>query len=85
MTKKPSHEKFEQSVKKLDKNEALRALLNATIESSVLINIEGKILAINQVGAQRLGKSADELIGVSVDDYFPPDVAKFRKTIESPK
>jgi formate hydrogenlyase transcriptional activator len=81
MTKKPSHEKFEQSVKKLDKNEALRALLNATIESAVLINIEGKILAINQVGAQRLGKSADELIGVSVDDYFPPDVAKFRKTI----
>jgi PAS domain S-box-containing protein len=81
MTKKLSHEKFEQSVKELDKNEALRALLNATIESAVLINIEGKILAINQVGAQRLGKSADELIGVSVDDYFPPDVAKFRKTI----
>ena len=81
MTKKPSHEKFEQSVKELDKNEALRALLNATIESAVLINIEGKILAINEVGAQRLGKSADELIGVSVDDYFPSDVAKFRKTI----
>jgi PAS domain S-box-containing protein len=81
MAKKPSHEKFERSVKKLDKNEALRALLNATIESAVLINIEGKILAINEVGAQRLGKSADELIGVSVDDYFPPDVAKFRKTI----
>jgi PAS domain S-box-containing protein len=81
MAKKPSYEKFERSVKKLDKNEALRALLNATIESAVLINIEGKILAINEVGAQRLGKSADELIGVSVDDYFPPDVAKFRKTI----
>jgi PAS domain S-box-containing protein len=81
MAKKPSYEKFERSVKKLDKNEALRALLNATIESAVLINIEGKILAINKVGAQRLGKSADELIGVSVDDYFPPDVAKFRKTI----
>jgi PAS domain S-box-containing protein len=81
LTKKPGHEEFEQSVEKLEKDEALQALLNATIESAVLINIEGKILAINQVGAQRLGKSADELIGVSVDDYFPPDVAKFRKTI----
>jgi formate hydrogenlyase transcriptional activator len=81
LTKKPGHEEFEQSVEKLEKDEALQALLNATIESAVLINIEGKILAINQVGAQRLGKSADELIGVSVDDYFPPDVAKFRKNI----
>lgn len=81
MSKKPSHEEFEQSVKELEKDEALRALLNATIESAVLINMEGKILAINQIAAQRLGKSADELIGVSVDDYFPPDVAKFRKTI----
>jgi hypothetical protein len=43
--------------------------------------MEGKILAINQVAAHRLGKRADELIGLSVDDYLPPDVAKYRKTI----
>ncbi len=73
MAKKHSHEEFEQRIKELEKDEALRALLNATIESAVLINIEGKILAINQVGAQRLGKSADELIGVSVDDYLRSD------------
>ena len=81
MAKKHSHEEFEQSVKELGENEALRALLNATIESAVLINIEGKILAINQVAAQRLGKGVDELIGVSVDDYLPPDVAEFGKNI----
>ena len=81
MTKKPSHEKFEQSIKELDKDEALRALLNATVESALLINMEGKILAMNQVAAQRLGKSVDELIGLSVDDYLSPNVAKFRKTI----
>jgi hypothetical protein len=34
--------------------------------------MEGKILAINQVAAQRLGKRADELIGLSVDDYLVP-------------
>ena len=62
MAKKHSHEEFEQSIKELDKDEALRALLNATVESALLINMEGKILAINQVAAHRLGKRADELI-----------------------
>jgi len=81
MVKKPDHEGFKRSIKALDKYEALQALLNATMESAVLIDMEGKILALNHVAAQRLGKSADELIGVCVDDYFPPDVAKSRKII----
>ncbi len=59
--------------------ETLRALLNAPTESAMLIDLEGTILAINEVAAQRFGKRADELIGLSLYDYLPPDLAKSRK------
>jgi PAS domain S-box-containing protein len=59
--------------------ETLWALINATRETLLLIDKEGTILVANEVVAQRLGKSSQELIGTCLYDRFPPDIAKSRK------
>ncbi|MFQ6094007.1 MAG: PAS domain S-box protein, partial [bacterium] len=59
--------------------ETARALLNATRETLLLIDTEGIILAINETGARRFNKSADELVGLYVFDLMPPHVSKLRK------
>jgi PAS domain S-box-containing protein len=56
-----------------------RALLNAPTDSAVLTDPEGTIIAINETGTRRLGKSEDELVGMCIFDFFPPDKAEFRK------
>jgi PAS domain S-box-containing protein len=56
-----------------------RALLDATTESAILIDKEATILAINAVGASRLNRRSDELIGVCAYDLLPPDLADNRK------
>ena len=55
-----------------ESEETARALLNAPIDSVILINPEGTILAINEIAAQGLGKRVDELVGVCVYNYPPP-------------
>ena len=62
-----------------EREETLKALLNAPTENAMLVDLEGTILALNQVGVQRLGKSEDELIGKGIFDYLPHDVAESRK------
>jgi PAS domain-containing protein len=49
----------------------LRALINATRETLILIDKEGTILVANEVVAQRLGKSFQELIGTCLYNHFP--------------
>jgi PAS domain S-box-containing protein len=58
----------------------LRALLNAPTETAILVDLEGTILATNEIAAQRIGKSADELIGLGIYEYLPNSVAVVRKT-----
>ncbi len=48
--------------------ERLRAMMNATTESVLLIDKDMRILSINKIGAQRLGKSVEELVGSSFYD-----------------
>ncbi|MCP4538481.1 MAG: GAF domain-containing protein [Chloroflexi bacterium] len=62
-----------------ERKETLRALLNAPTESAMLVDLEGTILAANQITAQRLGKSLDELIGLGIHDYLPHNLAESRK------
>lgn len=62
-----------------ESEETARALLNATTDSALLVDLEGYILAINEMAALRLGKRVDELIGTCAYDYVPPHIAKFRK------
>lgn len=58
-----------------------RALLNATTESAILIDVSGNVLAINEVGAKRLSKLQKEIIGKNIYDLLPADVSARRKKI----
>ena len=62
-----------------DSEATLRSLINATRESLLLIDPEGKILVANETIAQRLGCSVEELIGTSIYKHFPPELAARRK------
>jgi PAS domain S-box-containing protein len=56
-----------------------RALLESPADSILLVNPKGIVLDANQTCAQRLGRRVDELIGKSLYDFLPPDVAKSRR------
>jgi PAS domain S-box-containing protein len=56
-----------------------RALMNAPPDSALLIDPEGIILDINQVGAARLGVSVAQAQGTRVYDLFEPDLAELRR------
>ncbi|MDJ0819814.1 MAG: PAS domain-containing protein [Desulfobacterales bacterium] len=58
----------------------LRALLNAPTETAILVDLDGNILAINEIAARRIGKPADELIGMGIFEYLPFNLAVSRKT-----
>jgi len=67
-----------------------RALLNATTESALLVDLDGYFLALNEIAAQRFGKRVDELVGTCAYDYFHPYLlesrkAKMREVIRSGK
>lgn len=57
----------------------LQALLNAIRESVFLMDRQGKMLIANEVGAQRLNTSPEELAGKNVYEIFPPEVAQSRR------
>lgn len=56
----------------------MKALLNAPTESAILVDNDGTILAINEVGARRINSSVDKLINRGIFEYFPPHIAKAR-------
>ena len=51
-----------------ESEEMLRAILNATTESVILVDDKMTILALNQTAAQRLGKDIDDLVGLRIPD-----------------
>lgn len=57
----------------------LSAILNATTESVFQVDADGTILTINEIGAQRVKKRPQDMIGRNAFDYFPPEVAEVRK------
>jgi PAS domain S-box-containing protein/putative nucleotidyltransferase with HDIG domain len=63
----------------LKSRETLRALLDATPETVLLLDRQGVILAINEVAARRLGKKIKDTVGVNVFDLLPPEVADKRR------
>ena len=67
--------------------ETVRALLDATTETALLVDTDGKILALNTVANERLkrlsskpvGDGDYELLGHNVFDLFPPELREARK------
>ncbi|MCP4703114.1 MAG: PAS domain S-box protein [candidate division Zixibacteria bacterium] len=62
-----------------ERERTLEALINAPTESSILFDTKGKILAINRIGAKRLGKTEADFIGKDIFNYLPSKLAKSRK------
>ena len=59
----------------------LRVLIDATRESLMLIDTEGRILLANEASAERLHSTVQGLAGTSLYSYLPPDLARSRKEL----
>lgn len=57
----------------------LRVALDATGEAVLVIDRQGTIILANRVTAQRLQKSVAEIIGMSIYQLLPPEVANERR------
>lgn len=56
-----------------------RALINAIQETTFLMERDGTVLVINDIGAKRLNSTPDELIGTRLLERFTADVAASRR------
>ena len=69
-----------------ESRETVRALLDATTETALLIDRDGAILALNEVAFERLrrlsrkpvGDDRAELLGRNVFELFPPGLGEQR-------
>ncbi|MFQ5980574.1 MAG: PAS domain S-box protein [Candidatus Heimdallarchaeota archaeon] len=59
--------------------EIQKTLLNAFDDTVMLADLEGIIFAINNKGAERLGKRPDELVGRCIFDFLPAEASEARK------
>lgn len=59
--------------------EALRTFINANPETSLLLDKNGVILLANETLCRRLGRPLEKVIGSSLYDLLPEDVARRRK------
>ncbi|KIM00528.1 Phytochrome two-component sensor histidine kinase Cyanobacterial phytochrome B [Paramagnetospirillum magnetotacticum MS-1] len=57
----------------------IRSILNASADAVMLFQPDGTLLAVNDVMADRFGCAAEQLVGTSLWDLFPPDVAESRR------
>lgn len=74
-------EKIEREL--VNSKDVVEALLDATNESVFLTDSEGRVLALNRTTALRLGLRSENVLGKSVFDFFPPDVAAERRSVFS--
>ncbi|MDQ1285721.1 MAG: hypothetical protein QG663_1139 [Thermodesulfobacteriota bacterium] len=61
------------------REEYLKALLNAIDESAFLMDVNGTLLAMNETGADRLGKQVNEILGADIYNLIPSDVGDKRR------
>ncbi|MFW6324097.1 MAG: PAS domain S-box protein [Desulfovibrionales bacterium] len=57
------------------------ALLQAYPESAILIDRKGRILSVNPVAAERLGKPVGDLVGTCLWECFPDEVVVRRRAL----
>ncbi len=81
-----SHIKTFEHLLKESENTASQ-LLNATLESAFLVDVNGVFIAANEIGAKRLGTTVDQLIGKAVCEFVPQEVfekrmAKIKEVIQ---
>ncbi|NMC48466.1 MAG: transporter substrate-binding domain-containing protein [Desulfovibrio sp.] len=57
----------------------IRALINATTDSVMLLDASGTILAVNEPGSRRRSLRMQDMVGKAMEDFLPPDIAAARK------
>ena len=72
-----ARKRSEEALRESDKK--LNAILDATTETIVLFDREGIVHVANQIVCNRLGTTKKEFIGKRMYDFFPPDVAEWRR------
>ncbi len=66
-----------------EREETIRALINASTDATFSALVNGTILAANETLARRLGSTVEEVLGTCIFDYWPEDLARSRKaTVE---
>ncbi len=58
-----------------------RTLLNTTREGAILMDREGRILAINDAAARAFATTAEAMVGHAVYDFMPPEVIQMRRPL----
>lgn len=71
-----AHKRLEQELQ--ESEETARALMNASPESALLVDTLGKVLAANEIAAQRLQTTVSQLIGSQAVDLFLPQLVDSR-------
>ena len=56
-----------------------RAMLNATAERAVLLDVKGVVQAANETAARSFGLKMTQLLGRSIYDLMPPELARTRR------
>ena len=56
-----------------------RPILSSAEDSILLLGLDGTVLEANEAGAERLGTTADELIGKCIYDFMPSEIAAARQ------
>ncbi len=93
MAEKPTYEELELRVKELEMDlrdgkqaeeilqeaQNIRQLLKFAPFGVYLIDLSGKIVACNESGAGRLGKTIETSIGTVLRDFFPAEVAENKR------
>jgi len=61
------------------KTEQLNALMNATADTQLLIDLEGTVISANEIAAKRFKTKIDDLVGRCGYNLLPPALATMRK------
>lgn len=77
---KQAQSELKEALDKLKQSgEMLRAAINATHESLILIDQRGTVVLSNKIAAERLGVNAGHFTNTCLYDYFSPALADSRK------
>lgn len=60
--------------------DTIQALLNASSDAAVLLESDGRFLAMNESTARALDSDMDSLIGCNPLDFFPKEVSELRRS-----
>lgn len=71
------HKKMEEAIKAGEV--AMKSMMNAITETFAMIDSRGKVIAINQTGAERFGKTPEELVGKNILELLPEPIYTSRR------